>query len=295
MEGLYPSARPGLTDGDRPDEDAGFAGDERESGRMDESSGGEHETIRTDVAEGVGTLTLHRPEAMNALSTTMMGEVSALLAAWEADPAVRAIVLTGSDKAFAAGADIREMAGLTHLDALTDGLVDGWDSIARCRTPTIAAVAGHALGGGCEIAMMCDIVLAADNARFGQPEVRIGTTPGLGGTQRLTRLVGRAKAMEMCLTGRTMDAAEAERAGLVSRVVPLADLAREARDVALAVAGLSAPAVRLARECVDAALETPLEQGLRHERRAFYSLFGTEDQREGMAAFVEKRAPRFTR
>ena len=253
------------------------------------------QTIRTEVRERVATLTLDRPEAMNALSARMLEEVSAAIGEWDRDPEVRAIVLSGSDKAFAAGADIAEMVELTHLDALEGDFLSGWSCIDDCSTPIIAAVAGHALGGGCELAMMCDFIIAADNARFAQPEIRIGTLPGLGGTQRLTRLVGRAKAMEMCLTGRVMEAAEAERSGLVSRVVPLAELAAEARSAALAIAGFSRPAVRLARECVDVALETPLEQGLLHERRAFHSLFGTADQREGMRAFLEKRAPRFER
>ena len=254
-----------------------------------------YETILIDVSERVGTLTLNRPDAMNALSARMLAEVREVIGDWDRDPQVRAIVVSGSDKVFAAGADIGEMVDQVHLDALESDFLSGWACIADCATPTVAAVAGHALGGGCEVAMMCDFILAADNARFGQPEVRIGTIPGLGGTQRLTRLVGRAKAMEMCLTGRTMDAAEAERAGLVSRVVPLADLAGEARAAALAMAELSAPAVRLARECVDVALNTTLAQGLLHERRAFHSLFGSDDQREGMRAFVEKRRPRFTR
>ena len=286
-----------MTDEGRSNED-GRPERTRDDDTMSEASTGAepvHETILIDVRERVGTLTLNRPEAMNALSARMLEEVSEVIARWEADPDVRVIVLTGSERAFAAGADIREMAGRTHLDALTSDFLGGWDRIARCRKPIVAAVAGHALGGGCEIAMMCDFILAADNARFAQPEVRIGTIPGLGGTQRLTRLVGRAKAMEMCLTGRAMDAAEAERAGLVARVVPLAELQREARDTALAIAALPGPVVQLARECVDAALETPLEHGLRHERRAFMSLFGTEDQREGMAAFIEKRTPRFVR
>ena len=232
---------------------------------------------------------------MNALSATMLEEVSAVIGDWDRDPDVRAIILTGSDKVFAAGADIGEMVERTYLDALEEDFLAGWDCIGDCATPTVAAVAGHALGGGCELAMMCDFIIAADNARFAQPEIRLGTVPGLGGTQRLTRLVGRAKAMEMCLTGRAMGAEEAERSGLVSRVVPLAELAAEARSTALTIAALSRPAVLLARECVDVALESTLAQGLLHERRAFHSLFGTPDQREGMHAFLEKRAPRFER
>jgi len=217
------------------------------------------------------------------------------LRAWEQDEQVRVIIITGSPKAFAAGADIREMQGVQYLDALGTQFLKEWESVASCSKPTIAAVAGYALGGGCELAMMCDFILAADNARFGQPEVKIGTLPGMGGTQRLTRLIGKSKAMEMCLTGRLMDADEAERAGLVSRVVPADQLLDEAMTVAKSIAGFSAPAVQLNRMCVQAALNTTLDQGIAIERQAFLSLFGTDDQKEGMQAFLDKRKPDFTR
>ncbi len=253
------------------------------------------ETLLASVEQHVGTLTLNRPAAMNALNQQMMREVSALINDWDNDPDVRAIILTGSDKCFAAGADIKEMLDVTYLDALEGHFLNDWTCIANCRTPTIAAVAGYALGGGCEIAMMCDFIICADNAQFGQPEIRIGTIPGLGGTQRLTRLVGKAKAMDMCITGRMMGADEAERAGLVSRVVPLAELEQEARKAASTIAGYSSAAVLLAREAVEASGNATLEQGLSIERRAFYSLFGTQDQKEGMSAFAEKRKPEFTR
>jgi len=253
------------------------------------------ETILTHVDQQVGVLTLNRPEALNALNKKMMGEVKQVIQEWDADENVRAIVLTGSDKSFAAGADIKEMLDVEYLDALEQNFLHDWTCIAECRTPKIAAVAGYALGGGCEIAMMCDFIICADNASFGQPEIRIGTIPGLGGTQRLARLVGRAKAMDMCLTARTMKADEAERSGLVSRVVPLATLLDEATNAARQIAQYSAASVQLAREAVHASDNTSLEQGLGIERRAFYSLFGSEDQKEGMRAFVEKRAPVFSR
>lgn len=253
------------------------------------------ETITTSIQDGVGTLTLNRPDAMNALNRRMMVEVKQVITDWDQDSAIRAIVMTGSEKAFAAGADIKEMLNVTYLDALQENFLNDWACIAECRTPTIAAVAGYALGGGCEVAMMCDFILAADNAQFGQPEIKIGTIPGLGGTQRLTRLVGTAKAMEMCMTGRMMDATEAEKAGLVSRVVPLSELLGEAQKTASKIAGYSAPAVLLAREAVNAAANTSLTQGLEIERRFFYSLFGTDDQKEGMKAFAEKRRAMFSR
>ena len=254
-----------------------------------------YRTIRTDASEGVGTLALDRPEALNALSREMLGEAVDALDAFAADPAVRAVLITGSERAFAAGADVAEMVDVEALDALEADFLAGWHAVARCPVPTVAAVAGHALGGGCELAMMCDLVFAADNARFGQPEIRLGTMPGLGGTQRLTRLVGRAKAMDLCLTGRTMDAAEAERSGLVSRVVPTEELADVARQTARRIAGFSAPAVRLIREAVHRAEDVALADGLLAERRAFHSLFGTADQREGMRAFLDKREARFER
>ena len=254
-----------------------------------------HETILTRVEEQVAVLTLNRPAVMNALNQQMMREVNQVMQEWDGDDSVRAIVITGSDKAFAAGADITEMQNLEYLDVLQGNFLKEWECIANSRKPIIAAVAGYALGGGCELAMMCDFILAADNARFGQPEVRIGTLPGLGGTRRLTRLVGKSKAMEMCLTGRMMDAEEAERAGLVSRIVPQAQLLEEACKVAHQIASYSGASVQLARESVNAALTTTLDQGLYLERRAFFSLFGTDDQKEGMQAFVQKRTPDFKR
>lgn len=253
------------------------------------------ETIQTNVVNGVGTLTLNRPTAMNALNQQMMIEVSSLIAQWEGDSNVRAIILTGSDKAFAAGADISEMVDLEYLDALDQNFLNDWTCIANCRKPIIAAVAGYALGGGCELAMMCDFILAADTAQFGQPEIRIGTLPGLGGTQRLTGLIGKAKAMELCLTGRLMKADEAERAGLVARIVAADELLSDAQQTAERIAGYSSPAVQLVREAVQASLDTSLQQGLQVERRSFYSLFGTDDQKEGMTAFLAKRDAKFSR
>jgi enoyl-CoA hydratase len=252
-------------------------------------------TILTELDGSIATLTLNRPDAMNALNRQMMLEVKETMESWNRDDSVRAIIITGSDKAFAAGADIKEMLDMEYLDALQGHFVDEWECIANSRTPTIAAVAGFALGGGCELAMMCDVLIAADNARFGQPEIRIGTLPGLGGTQRLTRLIGKAKAMELCLTGRMMDAQEAERSGLVSRIVPHTQLRDEARKTARQIASYSTPAVQLVRESINAALNTTLEQGLKIERNAFYSLFGTDDQKEGMQAFIEKRNAQFSR
>ncbi|HTI66605.1 MAG TPA: enoyl-CoA hydratase [Caulobacteraceae bacterium] len=238
----------------------------------------------------VALIRLDRPEALNALSDTLMNELTAVLDALEADDGVGCIVLTGSEKAFAAGADIKEMAGKTYAEAYRqDFITRNWERTARCRKPTVAAVAGYALGGGCELAMMCDFILAAENARFGQPEINIGVVPGAGGTQRLTRALGKAKAMEMVLTGRMIDAAEAERCGLVSRVVPAAELIPEAIRTAKAIAAQSPIAAMMAKELVNAAFETPLSQGVAMERRLFQSLFGLEDQKEGMAAFVEKR------
>jgi len=254
-----------------------------------------YQTLKTSITNHVATLTLHRPEAMNALNAQMLEEVETVIAEWESNDDVRVIVITGSNKAFAAGADIMEMLEVEYLDALAADFLGGWNCIAQCRKPKIAAVAGYALGGGCEIAMMCDFILAADNARFGQPEIRIGTMPGLGGTQRLTRLVGSAKAMEMCLTGRLMNAEEAERSGLVSRVLPLAELLDETQRTAEYITRLSAAATLLTRESVLLASNTTLEQGLASERRAFLSLFGTEDQQEGMRAFANKREPEFSR
>ena len=239
---------------------------------------------------GVVTLvTLNRPEALNALNSTVLDELLRAFAAFDADDGQRCAVLTGGDKAFAAGADIREMAGKSVGQMFGANQFGGYDRFTATRKPVIAAVAGYALGGGCELAMMCDFILAADNARFGQPEIRLGITPGMGGTQRLTRAIGKAKAMEMCLTGRLMDAAEAERAGLVARVVPAAELLAEALKTAEAIAAQPPLATLAVKEQVNAAFETTLSQGLLFERRLFHALFGTEDQKEGMAAFLDKR------
>ncbi len=251
------------------------------------------DTIKISQENRVGIITLHRPDAMNALSEKMMLEVVQVLDQYEGDDNIGAILLTGNDKAFAAGADIKEMVDQTYLAAMQSQFLGQWEKIAQCRKPTIAAVAGYALGGGCEIAMMCDFILAADNAKFGQPEIKIGTMPGLGGTQRLTRAVGKSKAMEMCLTGRMMDASEAERCGLVSRIMPVSDLYDEALKAASFIAAQSTPASQLVKDCINSGLSTSLEQGLSVERRAFYSLFGTADQKEGMQAFVDKRKPEY--
>ncbi len=252
------------------------------------------ENITVETRGNVGLIALNRPKAMNALCAALISELGQALDAFEADDSIGAIVLTGSDKAFAAGADIKEMASKGYMDVyLANFITDGWERVTKCRKPIIAAVAGFALGGGCEMAMMCDFIIAGDNAKFGQPEITIGTIPGAGGTQRLTRAVGKSKAMEMCLTGRMMDAAEAERAGLVSRIVPVAELVDEAVKAAGKIAALSRPIVMLCKESVNAAFETMLAQGVTFERRLFHSTFSTLDQKEGMAAFVEKRAPAF--
>jgi len=253
-----------------------------------------YSTILVETRGPVGLVTLHRPEALNALSAALIRELGQALDAFEAEDAVGAVVITGSEKAFAAGADIKEMAQRSYMDVyLSDFITQGWERITTCRKPIIAAVAGFALGGGCEIAMMCDTIIAAETAKFGQPEINLGVIPGSGGTQRLARFVGKAKAMDMVLTGRMMDAAEAERSGLVSRVVPADKLIEEALKVATRMAELSRPAVLMAKEAVNRAFETTLAEGVRFERRLFHSLFATEDQKEGMAAFVEKRKPRF--
>ncbi len=253
-----------------------------------------YENIRVETEDGVGIITLDRPQALNALCEALSRELAEALDGFEADPEIGCIVITGSEKAFAAGADIKEMQSKTYVDAyLGNFLTSGLERVAACRKPVIAAVAGYALGGGCEMAMMCDFIIAADNARFGQPEITLGTIPGAGGTQRLAKFVGKSKAMEMCLTGRMMDAAEAERSGLVSRVVPLDQLMEEAVAVAHRIAKLSRPVVMLAKEAVNRAYETTLAEGVRFERRLFHSTFAIEDQSEGMAAFVEKREPRF--
>ncbi|MGD8710304.1 MAG: enoyl-CoA hydratase [Ectothiorhodospiraceae bacterium] len=254
-----------------------------------------YENIRVETRDRIGIVTLDRPKAMNALSDALMSEVGAAVEAFEGDDAVSVIVLTGSEKAFAAGADIKDMGeqdfyGLFRGDFPS---ARGWGAVKNARKPVIAAVAGYALGGGCELAMTCDMIIAADTAKFGQPEIKIGTMPGAGGTQRLTRAVGKAKAMEMCLTGRMMDAEEAERSGLVTRVVPAAELMDETLKTANAIAAQSLPMVMMVKESVNQAFETPLESGLKFERRLFHSTFATEDRAEGMKAFVEKRKPDF--
>jgi enoyl-CoA hydratase/carnithine racemase len=254
-----------------------------------------YETLIVETSDAVTLIRLNRPGALNALNGQLMDEMTAALNAAEADPAVRCIVITGSDRAFAAGADIKEMASKSYADVYgEDFITRNWERAASVRKPVIAAVAGYALGGGCELAMMCDFIIAADNAKFGQPEITLGVSPGAGGTQRLTRFVGKSKAMDMVLTGRMMDAAEAERGGLVSRVVPLADLIPTALEAARKIASLSLNAVMLTKEMVNAAYETPLSQGVKLERRLFHSLFAFDDQKEGMAAFIEKRPAKFT-
>ena len=254
----------------------------------------EYETILTEQRGRVGWITLNRPEALNALNSQVMRDVVAAAEAFDADEGVGAIVVTGSERAFAAGADIKEMQGKTGREMIMGDHFGAWARFADVRTPVIAAVSGYALGGGCELAMMCDIILAADTARFGQPEVNLGVIPGMGGTQRLIRAVGYYKAAELVLTGRMMDAAEAERAGLVSRVVPASDLLDDAQRTAETIASKSLPSVFAAKAALDAALETSLAEGLRLERHVFAALFDTADQKEGMAAFREKREPRFT-
>jgi len=242
----------------------------------------------------VGLLTLNRPKALNALNDALMDDLGEALLAFDRDADIGAIVITGSEKAFAAGADIGAMKDWSYMDVYgSDYITRNWETLKRVRKPVLAAVAGYALGGGCELAMMCDILIAADTARFGQPEIKLGVIPGAGGTQRLPRAVGKAKAMDMALTGRMMDAQEAERAGLVSRVVPADKLLDEALEAAAVIASMSLPAAMMAKECVNRAFETTLDEGLRFERRVFHSLFATEDQKEGMAAFVEKRKPAF--
>ncbi|MDZ4761555.1 MAG: enoyl-CoA hydratase [Alphaproteobacteria bacterium] len=254
-----------------------------------------YENLLIEIDGPVAIITLNRPDALNALNDRLVSELGEALNAFERDPAVGCIVLTGSPKAFAAGADIKEMRGQSYMDAYgNDFITRNWERASTVRKPIIAAVAGYALGGGCELAMMCDFILAADTAKFGQPEINLGIMPGAGGTQRLTRFVGKSKAMEMCLTGRMMDAAEAERAGLVSRVVPAADLMTEARSVARKIASQSRPIAMMTKESVNASYETMLRQGVMFERRLFHSMFATDDQKEGMAAFAEKRPANFS-
>jgi enoyl-CoA hydratase len=256
-----------------------------------------YENILVETRGKVGLITLNRPKALNALSPDLMRELGAALTAFEADSTVGAMVITGNEKAFAAGADIKAMKELGYMDVyMADYITAEWETVTRCRKPVIAAVAGYALGGGCELALMCDFILAADTAKFGQPEINLGVIPGAGGTQRLPRFIGKAKAMEMILLGqaRMMDAQEAERCGMVSRIVPAAELVEEALRTAQKIAELSLPIVMMAKESVNRAFETTLNEGVRFERRLFHSTFATEDQKEGMAAFVEKREPRFT-
>jgi enoyl-CoA hydratase len=241
----------------------------------------------------VATITINREKVRNALNLALIGEVNRAAAAFDADAGIGCIVVTGSDKAFAAGADIKEMADKTFIEAYLGDFCAGWDGLAQVRKPTIAAVSGFALGGGCELAMSCDLIIAADTAKFGQPEVKLGIMPGAGGTQRLIRAVGKSKAMELCLTGRLMDAAEAERAGLVARVVPAADLLADALKTAETIASMSLTAAMMTKDCVNRAYETTLAEGIRYERRTFHAMFATHDQKEGMAAFTEKRRAQF--
>ncbi|WP_349370245.1 enoyl-CoA hydratase [Salinarimonas sp.] len=252
-----------------------------------------YETILTETRGKVGLVTLNRPQALNALNSTVVAELNEALIAYDRDPEIGCVVITGSEKAFAAGADIKEMAGLSFPQTYLDDFITSWDQVAERRKPIIAAVAGFALGGGCELAMMCDIIIAADTAKFGQPEIKLGVMPGAGGTQRLTRLVGKAKAMEMCLTGRMMGAEEAERAGLVSRIVPADQLLEDALKTAETIASMSLPVAMLVKESVNRSYELTLSEGVRFERRVFHSLFATADQKEGMQAFVEKRPANF--
>ena len=254
----------------------------------------DYQNILLEKRGRVGLITLNRPEALNALNLALMTEVVTAATELDADTSIGAIVLTGSARAFAAGADIKEMSSQTYMDMYLADWFSGWDRLAAVRTPLIAAVSGHALGGGCELALMCDFIIASDTAKFGQPEIKLGVIPGIGGSQRLTRAVGKAKAMELILTGRTIDANEAERAGLVARVVAADDLLDDALATATTIAGMSLPVAMLAKEAVNAAFETTLDAGIRFERRVFHSVFAIDDQREGMRAFIEKRPPTFT-
>ncbi len=253
----------------------------------------QHSLILTEQHGRVGLITLNRPEALNALSDAMGRDILAAARAFEADPGIGAIVITGSSRAFAAGADIKEMAAKSSVEMYQSNWFSVWDELARVRIPMIAAVAGHALGGGCELAMIADFIIAADNAKFGQPEIKLGVIPGMGGSQRLTRAIGKAKAMEMVLTGRVMGAVEAEQAGLVARVVPVDSLLADALATAAVIAGMSKPVAMIAKEAINAAFETTLAEGVVRERRAIFACFATEDQKEGMAAFSEKRPAEF--
>jgi enoyl-CoA hydratase len=251
------------------------------------------QTILVEIRGRVGLIRLNRPTALNALNATLKDELLAAAERLDADGNIGCIVITGSDKSFAAGADIKEMANKSYIDVFSDDFAADYERLTRLRKPIIAAVAGFALGGGCELAMMCDVIIAADNAKFGQPEIKLGVIPGMGGTQRLTRAVGKAKAMDLILTGRMMDAVEAERSGLVARVVPASALLDETMKIAQAIASLSRPSVLAAKEAVNRSLETSLSEGLRFERRVFHALFATQDQKEGMAAFIAKRPAKF--
>lgn len=252
-----------------------------------------YETIKVETRGRVGVITLNRPKALNALNTDVLKDVLGAAQAFDANGKVGAMILTGSEKAFAAGADIKEMLPKSYVDAYMEDFFGGWETFTRVRKPIIAAVSGYALGGGCELAMMCDFIIAADNAKFGQPEITLGVMPGMGGSQRLTRFVGKSKAMDMCLTGRMMDAEEAERCGLVSRVFPAGELMEETLKIAARIADFSLPSVMMTKESVNRAYETTLSEGLRFERRLFHSLFAFDDQKEGMTAFTEKRAAHF--
>jgi enoyl-CoA hydratase len=251
------------------------------------------DNILIETRGRIGIIRLNRPQALNALNSALNAELARAVADFDGDAGIGCILLTGSDKAFAAGADIKEMAGKSTVDVFMSDFAGGWQAVANARKPVVGAVAGFALGGGCELAMQCDLIIAADNAKFGQPEIKLGIIPGIGGTQRMTHAIGKAKAMDMILTGRMMDAAEAERSGLVARVVPAANLTEEAMKVADTIAAMSLPAVLAAKEAVNRAFETSLAEGVRFERRVFHTLFATRDQKEGMTAFIEKRAPKF--
>ncbi len=249
--------------------------------------------IIVETHDNVGLVRLNRPQALNALNSELIEELNTALIAFDKDDGIGCMVITGSTKAFAAGADIKEMLPKSYMDAYLSDFITSWEGITRIRKPLIAAVSGFALGGGCELAMMCDFILASDTAKFGQPEIKLGVMPGVGGTQRLTRFVGKSKAMELCLTGRMMDAAEAERSGLVSRIIPADELVAEAIKTAQIIAGFSRPTVMLTKETVNRSYETTLSEGIRFERRVFHSMFALEDKKEGMTAFVEKRPPQF--
>ncbi|MGB7205440.1 MAG: enoyl-CoA hydratase [Anderseniella sp.] len=253
-----------------------------------------YKNIIVETRDAVGLIKLNRPDALNALNNALIDELNQALNAFEADASIGAVVITGSDKAFAAGADIKEMQSKTYMDVYLGDFIGKWERVSHCRKPIIAAVAGYALGGGCEMAMMCDFILAADTAKFGQPEINLGVMPGAGGSQRLTRFVGKSKAMDMCLTGRMMDAEEAERSGLVSRIIPAAELVEEAIKVAGIIAAKSRPIAMMTKEAVNRSYETTLAEGVRFERRLFHSMFATNDQKEGMDAFANKRKPEFS-